>query len=108
VLIEYLFISNPREAEFAKDSKRLASMGQATAEGIAKALDLPRKEVAPESWPTHPIPKIQRTVGVEVDGKRTDIIGYLINNRTYLPMLEVGRIAGVEVTGHGDYIKIKT
>ena len=51
VLIEYLFISNPREAEFAKNSAKLAGMGQATAEGIAKALKLPRKAVAPPAPP---------------------------------------------------------
>jgi len=107
VLIEYLFISNPREAELAKNSAKLAGMGQATAEGVAKALSLPEKESAPEGWPTHPIPDIQRTVGVEVDGKRTDMVGYLINNRTYLPMLDVANLTGVEVTGHGDHIKIR-
>ena len=51
VLIEYLFISNPREAEFAKNSAKLAGMGQATAEGIAKALNLPEKQATPPADP---------------------------------------------------------
>ena len=104
VLIEYLFVSNPREAEFAKDSKKLAGMGQATAEGIAKALDL-RKADKPSK--PEPLPEVQRAIAVKVDGNITNVTGYLINNRTYLPMLEVGRIAGVEVTGHGNFINIR-
>ena len=54
-----------------------------------------------------PLPEIQRTIAVKVDGNTTNLTGYLIGNRTYLPMLEVGRIAGVEVTGHGDFINIR-
>ena len=60
----------------------------------------------PETKPQE-IPKIQRTVGVEVDGQMANMTGYLINNRTYLPMLEVARLTGVEVTGHGDHVKVR-
>lgn len=62
----------------------------------------------PESWPTHPIPKVQRTVGVELNGKRTDEVGYLINNATYVRAAFVMGETGSKVTGHGDHIKIKT
>jgi len=104
VLIEYLFISNPREAEFAKDSKKLAGMGRATAEGIAKALNLQQTDKPVEPGP---LPEIQRTIAVKVDGRDADMTGYLIDNRTYLPALDVCNIAGVEVTGHGDFINIR-
>ena len=60
-----------------------------------------------ESWPTHPIPKIQRTVGVEFDGKRTDEVAYLINNTTYVRALYAMGKADLKVTGHGDHIKIR-
>ncbi len=56
---------------------------------------------------TDKLPEVQREIAVRLDGAPTRITGYLINNRTFLPMLEVGRIAGVKVTGHGDHINIK-
>jgi len=104
VLIEYLFISNSREAEFAKDSKKLAGMGRATAEGIAKALNLQQADKPVEPGP---LPEIQRTIEVRVNGKRTDEVGYLINNRTYVRAGYVAGLVGVQVTGHGDYINVQ-
>ena len=59
------------------------------------------------SWGTHPIPQIQRTIGVEVNGRRTSEVGYLINNATYVRAAFVMGLSGAEVTGHGDHIKIK-
>jgi len=109
LLLEYLFISNPREAAIAKSDANLRKMAMATAEGIARDLKLDRKKqepVPPPRMPDSP-PKVQRTIRVEVNGKMTNIVGYLINNRTYLPMLDVGRIIGAEVTGHGDHIKVR-
>lgn len=53
VLVEYLFVSNPREAELAKNSTKLAGMGKVTAIAIAKALNLPKKSQQPvqnEVW----------------------------------------------------------
>jgi len=49
VLIEYLFLTNPREARLAQDSGKLRGMGEATAKGIAKALELPKTELEPEA-----------------------------------------------------------
>jgi N-acetylmuramoyl-L-alanine amidase len=51
VLIEYFFVSNPQEAAFGKSAPHVKNMGIATAEGIARALDLPKKVVAPPSQP---------------------------------------------------------
>ena len=59
-------------------------------------------------WPTHPIPKIQRTIGVELNGQRTDEVGYLINNATYVRAAFMMTETGATVTGHGDHIKIVT
>jgi len=111
VLVEYLFISNPREARFAQDSGKLRGMGEATAKGIAKALDLPKAEISTPVTPpanSGPLPSIRRRIGVEADNRMTDEVGYLINNATYVRAAYVAGLVGVEVTGHGDHIKIKT
>ena len=103
VLPEYGFITNPEDAKVIKQPGMLQRLGEYTALGIVEALGLTKKQ----SEKPVELPKIQRTIAVKVDGIDTNVTGYLINNRTYLPMLEVGRIAGVEVTGHGDFINIK-
>ena len=49
VLIEYFFVSNPSEAAYGKSQLHIKKMGEATAKGIATALNLPVKQtVAPE------------------------------------------------------------
>ncbi len=47
VLLEYFFVSNPQEAVYGKSQIHVEKMGVATAEGIAKALQLPKKEEEP-------------------------------------------------------------
>ena len=59
-------------------------------------------------YPAYPIPKIDKTIGVEVNGKKTNEVAYLINNATYVRMAFAMEFAPIEVTGHGDHIKIKT
>ena len=54
VLVEYLFLTNHREAEFAKDNDKLKEMGVATAKGIVRALNLKRKSVSPTPVPPQP------------------------------------------------------
>ncbi len=113
VLVEGLFISNEREADIIRDPKVQAEIGQAIANGIARHLELPERSVPVEpEFPVYPIPRIARTVGVKIDGEIVDIVGLLAehngNFRTYLPMLDVGELADVEVTGHGDHISINT
>ena len=44
---------------------------------------------------------------LSVNGKRTDEVGYLINNRTYVRAGYVAGLVGVQVTGHGDYINVQ-
>jgi len=60
-----------------------------------------------QSWPTLPVPQIQRTIGVEVNGQRTNEVAYLINNATYVRAAYVIDLAGGTVTGHGDHIKVR-
>lgn len=52
------------------------------------------------------MPAITRPIGIYVDGKKVDEVGYLINNATYVRAAYVVGLAGGEVTGHGDHIKI--
>ena len=63
---------------------------------------------AQPDYPAFPIPPIQRTIGVEVDGQKTNEVAYLINNATYVRMAYAQQFAPIEVTGHGDHIKIKS
>lgn len=64
----------------------------------------------PESPPAIPItdlPKIQREIGIEVDGNFVNETGYLIGNKTYVRASWLLGLAGnLRVTGHGDHIKI--
>jgi hypothetical protein len=65
-------------------------------------------EVKPKPvYPLYPIPAVQRTIGVEVDGKKTNEVAYLINNATYARVAYLQELLDIEVTGHGDHIKIK-
>jgi|LSQX01.1.fsa_nt_gb N-acetylmuramoyl-L-alanine amidase len=52
------------------------------------------------------LPKIDRTIGIHVDGKATAETGYLINNSTYVRAAYLIELTGGQVTGHGDHIKI--
>ena len=52
------------------------------------------------------LPKIDRTIGIHVDGKKVDEVGYLINNATYVRAAYLIGLIGGQVTGHGDHIKI--
>lgn len=112
VLVEGLFLSNPREAGIIRREQVQKEVGYAIGRGIARHLELPEKSTEPHKWPTIPLPGLARTVGVEVDGEPTDLVGLLAeiggSYRTYLPMLDVGELTGIEVTGHGDHIKVNT
>ena len=48
VLVEYFFVSNPREAAFGKSAEHIKNMGIATAKGIADALGLPKVSRPPQ------------------------------------------------------------
>jgi N-acetylmuramoyl-L-alanine amidase len=50
--------------------------------------------------------EITRTIGIYVDGKKADEVGYLIDNATYVRASYLVALIGGEVTGHGDHIKI--
>jgi len=52
------------------------------------------------------MPAITRTIGIYVDGKKVDEVGYLINNATYVRAAYLIGLIGGQVTGHGDHIKI--
>ncbi len=52
------------------------------------------------------LPKIDRTIGIHVDGKATAETGYLIDNATYVRAAYLVGLVGGQVTGHGDHIKI--
>ena len=106
VLVEYLFLTNPKEAELAKQSSVRQKLAEHTAMGIAADLNLVKKS-KPKPPQEEPIPPIQRTIEVRVNGKRTDEVGYLINNRTYVRAGYVAGLVGVQVTGHGDYINVQ-
>jgi N-acetylmuramoyl-L-alanine amidase len=51
VVMEYMFVTNPREAELLKNPQVLKQLGIHTAIGVAKDLGLPRKQSAPTPPP---------------------------------------------------------
>jgi len=57
--------------------------------------------------PPAELPEVQRTIAVEIDGKMTDIQGYLINNSTYVHAAPLVRALGYEISGHGDHVKVR-
>jgi N-acetylmuramoyl-L-alanine amidase len=112
VLIEYLFISNPADAAILRNSQNITAMAKATAKGIAEALSLPPKTVEP-NWPVYPIPTIVKNIGVELDGVRTDELGFLAYDpvtgllQTYLRVGFMAPLPESLVTPHGDFIRIR-
>lgn len=104
VLVEYLFVTNATDAVLLKKSAVLKELGRLTAVGIVKALGL-KKKPAPGPKPPK-LPAINRRIGVMVNGRMTDIPGYLIGNVTYVPASAIVEIAKGQVTGHGDHIRI--
>lgn len=111
VLTEIGFISNPQEEALLKTAAFQTKVARAIAQGIAnhigKKLPEPKPAVAPAQTATQ-LPKISKQIAVRVNGKATNAVGYLINNATYLQALYVAGLFGGTVTGHGDYIDIKT
>ena len=105
VLAEYLFVTNHNEAEMLRQPGHIKALGEATAKGIVKALDLPVKKPT-FNMPTE-TPPIQRTIGVLLNGENTGEVGYLINNATYIRAVFASRLADLDITGHGGYINIK-
>ncbi len=54
-----------------------------------------------------PLPKIQRRIGIEVNGKWSAEVGYLIGNSTYVRAAFITDLVNAQTTGHGDFIRIK-
>lgn len=112
VLIECLFIDYASDAQLLKQTAFQDGLADATARGIAKVLGLKAKPAptpAPAPAPSGSLPRIAREIAVSVDGKPVPgVVGYLINNTTYLQGLYIAGLFGGSVVGHGDYIDIKT
>lgn len=100
ILPEYLFVTNARDAAVFNESGQ-REVAKATALGIIRTLDLPKK-------PEEKLPEIRRRINVEVNGNMTDEPAYLINNATYVRAAFITDLVGVQTTGHGDHIKVKT
>ena len=49
--------------------------------------------------------EITRPIGIYVDGKKADEVGYLIDNATYVWAAYPIELTGGQVTGHGEYVK---
>ena len=108
VLTEYVFITNPREAEIIKRPGMLENLGNVTAEGIAQALNLEKKVQPPVQPPSQPdeLPTVQRKIGIMIGNEMTDIPAYLINGSTFGQVHPILEELGYKVTPHGTYIKI--
>ena len=108
VLTEYVFITNPREAEIIKRPGMLKNLGDVTAEAIAEALDLEKKVKPPVEPPSQPdeLPDVQRKIGIMIGNEMTDIPAYLLNGSTFGQVHPILKELGYKVTPHGTYIKI--
>jgi N-acetylmuramoyl-L-alanine amidase len=108
ILTETGFISNSAEEKLLKTTAFQEKIARAIAQGVANRIGkkLPEPKPAPAQPAT--LPKIAKQIAVRVDGKPVSAVGYLINNTTYLQGLFVAGLFGGSVTGHGDYIDIKT
>jgi len=113
VLVEGLFLSNPREAQLIQREEVQKAIGYAIGRGLAEALDLPSKEQDEISWDNLEMPEISRPVGVELQGEATDEIGFLAKDpktgkwQTYLRSGFTADLGEYTVTGHGNHVKLK-
>jgi N-acetylmuramoyl-L-alanine amidase CwlA len=73
--------------------------------GWAGFLAAVEKELNPPK-PVSKLPAITKEIGIRIDGKTADEIGYLIDNATYVRAAYLIELTGGQVTGHGDHIKI--
>jgi len=108
ILTETGFISNPDEEKLLKTDAFRDKIARAIAQGVANRIGKKLPEPKPAPAQTATLPKITKQIAVRVDGKPVSAVGYLINNTTYLQGLFVAGLFGGSVTGHGDYIDIKT
>lgn len=69
ILSENLFIDTKKDVEFLKVESNLRTIGEAHAKGIAKFLDLPRKQVAPKAPVASNATKLKR---IQVAAYRTE------------------------------------
>ena len=110
LLVEYLFLTNPSDAALAKQRTIRQKLAQYTAMSIAADANLPKKSKPeppkPPEPPTGDLPVVQRQIGVEIDGKMTNIPAYLIDGSTYIHGAPLVRALGYQISGHGDHVKI--
>lgn len=86
-----------------------SSYGERIAKLLNALLATPAPDEPQEPAPQPPgpeLPGITRRIGVMVNGRMTDIPGYLINNVTYVPASAIVEIARGQITGHGDHIRV--
>jgi len=112
VLVEGLFISNPREADLIRNEAVQKEVGYAIGRGIARHFNLLEK---PEhTWGHLEMPEVVRPIGVELEGEKTYEIGFLARDPvtdSWQTYIRSGFAKGKhikDVTGHGDHIKIAT
>ncbi len=70
---------------------------------------LARASYTPVQTPLALLPKIERQIGVELNGKMTNESGYLINGATFMRGAFLSGLGEIEsIAGMGTYVKIKT
>ena len=113
VLMEYMFLSNPREARLASDPEVQKNIGIHTAEGIARALSLPGRAVSPTqpAQPTQPkmIPEVLRQIGIRIEGRQTDHEAWLLRGQdagTFGRLHDILNDLGYRVEPHGNHVNI--
>ena len=107
IITETGFIDNAQDAAIMKRADFASRQAEALAKGICAYFGV-AWERASQPALTGPLPKVNRAIVVEVNGRRVEEVGYLINNATYVRAAYVIGLAGGTVIGHDDHIKITT
>ena len=109
IITETGFIDNTHDAAIMKRADFVSRQAEALAKGICAYFGVAWEQsstLQPAPVPTGPMPSVTRRIGITVNGRMTDIPGYLINNVTYAPVSSIVEIAKGQVSAHGDHIRI--
>ena len=107
IITETGFIDNTQDAAIMKRADFASRQAEALAKGICAYFGV-AWERASQPALIGPLPKVDRAIVVEVNGRRVEEVGYLIDNATYVRAAYIVGLVGGTVIGHDDHIKITT
>ena len=109
IITETGFIDNTQDAAIMKRADFVSRQAEALAKGVCAYFGVTWEQnstLQPAPVTTGPMPRVTRRIGITVNGRMTDIPGYLINNVTYAPVSPIVEMVKGQVSAHGDHIRI--